>query len=425
MHLNNLQAIFQAWKTYSKMMMSRRKFCESVSAITSATALHTVAETIMGAEQLEIDFGAPVEENNEYLTTQILTYLGNKRSLLNHIGTAVEKVKKSLGKNRLDFFDAFSGSGIVSRYMKRHASLIVANDMERYSEVVNSCYLTNKESINHDEFQRIYRSWVKYTLGHLKPGIISKLYAPSNSDSIKAGERVFYTRENAMLLDSARAALDVCVPPQYFNLLLAPLLAEASIHPNTSGVFKGFYKNRQGIGAFGGEGKNALPRILGKIKLQMPVLSNFSCASTIKRGDTNQIVFEIPDVDLAYFDPPYNQHPYGSNYFMLNLIVDNKEPDNISKVSGIPEGWNHSKYNVKATAEGAFFELLRKTRAKYLLISYNSEGYIAYDRFMSFLNAIGDVSPLEIEYNTFRGSRNLRQRAIKVKEYLFLVKKNA
>ena len=25
--------------------------------------------------------------------------------------------------------------------------------------------------------------------------------------------------------------------------------------------------------------------------------------------------------DLAYFDPPYNQHPYGSNYFMLNTIA--------------------------------------------------------------------------------------------------------
>ncbi|MDR0684304.1 MAG: DNA adenine methylase [Spirochaetaceae bacterium] len=39
-------------------------------------------------------------------------------------------------------------------------------------------------------------------------------------------------------------------------------------------------------------------------------------------GDSNKIINNIPEVDLAYLDPPYNQHPYGSNYFMLNLILD-------------------------------------------------------------------------------------------------------
>ncbi|MBR1920953.1 MAG: DNA adenine methylase [Kiritimatiellae bacterium] len=393
-------------------------------AATSATAWGFVERKLQVARsQPEFNGGNPPEENSGYLTTQILTYLGNKRSLLKHIGIGIAKVKGEIGRDRLAFFDAFSGSGIVSRYMKRHASLIVANDMEHYSEVVNRCYLTNKESVDYRELDEIYRSWVDYTQAHLTPGIISKLYAPKDSSNIKMGERVFYTRENALLLDSARAALDHCVPKRYFNLFLAPLLAEASIHPNTSGVFKGFYKNRCGVGAFGGEGKNALPRIFGKVRLQKPVLSNFSCDSIVMRGDTNRIVNEIPEVDLAYFDPPYNQHPYGSNYFMLNLLVDNKEPEHISKVSGIPAGWNHSKYNIKAEAEETFFELLRQIKARYLLISYNSEGFIRYDRFISFLSSIGFVSPVEIEYNTFRGSRNLRNRAIKVKEYLFLVKK--
>ena len=35
---------------------------------------------------------------------------------------------------------------------------------------------------------------------------------------------------------------------------------------------------------------------------------------------------EYADLDLAYFDPPYNQHPYGSNYFMLNLLVHYRRP---------------------------------------------------------------------------------------------------
>lgn len=359
---------------------------------------------------------------NAFLTTQILTYLGNKRSLLPFIGAGVERVKRELGRSKITFFDAFSGSGIVSRFMKRHASLIVANDLEPYSEVVNKCYLTNRSTIDFGEFEGVFRDWVAYAVSHSVEGVITRNYAPADDGNIREGERAFYTRRNALLLDSARAALDAAVPDKYFNLLLAPLLAEASIHANTSGVFKGFYKNRRGVGEFGGEGKNAVSRICGEIRLQKPVLSEFDCDSIVTRGDANKVAETIPAVDLAYFDPPYNQHPYGSNYFMLNLLVANKPPAGASTVSGIPKDWNRSQYNRRREAEDALFSLLRKTPAKYLLVSYNSEGFIAKERFLAFLNSLGETTPLEIEYNTFRGSRNLRNRPIKVAEYLFLVR---
>ena len=360
---------------------------------------------------------------NAFLTTQILTYLGNKRSLLPFIGGGVERVKRELGRSKITFFDAFSGSGIVSRFMKRHASLIVANDLEAYSEVVNKCYLTNRSTIDFGEFEGVFRDWGAYAASHPVEGVVTRNYAPADDGNIREGERAFYTRRNAVLLDSARAALDAAVPDKYFNLLLAPLLAEASIHANTSGVFKGFYKNRRGVGEFGGEGKNAVSRICGEIRLQKPVLSEFDCDSIVTRGDANKVAETIPAVDLAYFDPPYNQHPYGSNYFMLNLLVANKPPAGASAVSGIPKDWNRSQYNRRREAEDALFSLLRKTPAKYLLVSYNSEGFIAKERFLAFLNSLGETTPLEIEYNTFRGSRNLRNRPIKVTEYLFLVKR--
>ena len=367
--------------------------------------------------------GAQVEESHDYLTTQILTYLGNKRALLPFIGAGVEAVKQALGKERITFFDVFAGSGVVSRYMKRHASRIVANDLERYSEVVNRCYLTNRSAVDEGEFDAVFRAWTDCTYAHLDPGTICRLYAPADDTRIRKGERAFYTRENALLLDSARRALDAMVPARYFDLLLAPLLVEASIHANTSGVFKGFYKDRRGIGAFGGEGRNALSRICGKVQLRKPVLSNFDCESVVLRGDANEVVKSVEPVDLAYFDPPYNQHPYGSNYFMLNLLAENGAPERVSRVSGIPEGWNRSRYNRRSEAESAFFELLASARARFLMVSYNSEGFITRGSFMRFLSTLGDVTPFETEYSAFRGSRNLRQRPLKVTEHLFLVKR--
>jgi adenine-specific DNA-methyltransferase len=139
-------------------------------------------------------------------------------------------------------------------------------------------------------------------------------------------------------------------------------------------------------------------------------------------------------VDLAYLDPPYNQHPYGSNYFMLNLILENKYPENISNVSGIPDNWNRSAYNKKQSACSALSELVNNIKAKYILISFNSEGFISLDEMKDMLEKIGKVQVLETSYNTFRGCRNLKalskgnyaeksNRDIHVTEYLYLLEK--
>ena len=53
-------------------------------------------------------------------------------------------------------------------------------------------------------------------------------------------------------------------------------------------------------------------------------------------GRTPDAARQLELLDLVLIlDPPYNQHPYGSNYFMLNLICDYREPVEISAVSAI------------------------------------------------------------------------------------------
>jgi adenine-specific DNA-methyltransferase len=232
-----------------------------------------------------------------------------------------------------------------------------------------------------------------------------------------------------MYIDTMRTYIQ-SVPLEYQKYFLAPLIAEASIHANTSGVFKGFHKNKEtGLGQFGGSNSDALFRIKGNIALPFPIFSNFSCNYTVYSGDSNQIIKEVPEVDLAYLDPPYNQHPYGSNYFMLNLILENKYPQNISNVSGIPDNWNRSAYNKKQYAYSALYELVKNIKAKYVLISFNSEGFISLDEMKGMLNKIGKVQVLETSYNTFRGCRNLTnlaekgERDIHVTEYLYLLEK--
>ena len=97
-------------------------------------------------------------ENPEYLTRQLITCIGNKRALLPFIGEAVERVRARLGNGPLSFFDAFSGSGIVSRYLRRYARLVVANDLEAYAGAISRCYLANGEDVDTSEFRAIHES---------------------------------------------------------------------------------------------------------------------------------------------------------------------------------------------------------------------------------------------------------------------------
>jgi len=363
-----------------------------------------------------------LQESEAFLSEQILTYLGNKRALLDFIAIAVERVKDKLGKDRIDALDVFSGSGIVSRYLKQHCHKLIACDLEAYSSVVNSCYLANRTQVEMHQLSELVSHLNSLATQQPRPGPIAALYAPQDDDDIQIGERVFYTRENAVRIDTLRALIDEQVPETLRHFLLAPLLYASSVHANTSGVFKGFYKNSEtGIGQFGGNGRHALTRIQKTISLQVPVLSRFECDYAVHCGDSNLLTKSLAQVDLAYLDPPYNQHPYGSNYFMLNLIAQRRSPTEISKVSGIPRDWKRSIFNHKRKAKAALAALIDGINARFLLISFNSEGFISSMEMKQMLAEVGRTEMLEKEYNTFRGSRNLRNRALHVREFLFLV----
>jgi adenine-specific DNA-methyltransferase len=363
-------------------------------------------------------------EDAAYLQDQLLTCIGNKRSLLSHLGDAVTKVKERLGKDRLRILDAFSGSGVTSRFYKRHAEYLAANDLERYAAITSRCYLRNRSEVDLNCLAALAAQLNDAVdSAPLPRGFFEELYAPADETNIQPGERVFYTRLNARRLDNYRRLLDTLSPDDRL-MLLGPLLSEASVHANTAGVFKGFYKDRvTKIGSFGGTNGDALRRITGEISLQAPILSWFDCAVEVFQEDANQLVRRLRGLDLAYFDPPYNQHPYGSNYFMLNLLASYERPTKVSTVSGIPPDWQRSDYNVRSRSFSLVADLVQHVDAKFILVSFNGEGFIHPNAIRALLEQIGPVDTIELPYPTFRGSRNLRQRNIHVSEHLFLVER--
>jgi len=365
-------------------------------------------------------------KQSDFVLQPMITYIGNKRKLVPWI---VEVIEETVGSHSLRIFDGFAGSGVVSRALMPFCSELHTNDMEYYSYVLLRCFL---ETPSLEQTVRIDKCFEEMDIlcqnmdKNSVTGFISRLYSPKNTDNPAADERVFYTRENALIIDTLLKYISE-VDTDLKNYLLGPLLIKASINVNTAGVFRGFYK-KDGVGHFGGTGENALERILAPIQPVKPIWSKSACKSFCYNSDINNLIltFENNTFDLIYLDPPYNEHPYGSNYFMLNLIARGQEPTEYSKVSGIPKLWNKSAFNGRGSAYDTMLDLLRNClkKAKYTLISYNNEGLITEDNWTIIFVELGcSVKKYEKEYDTYHGSRNLADRNKKVVEIMYLLSK--
>lgn len=366
----------------------------------------------------------PGRDDDAFRSRQLITYLGNKRALLPQIAAACDRARRRLGKQRLAFLDLFSGSGVVSRLMKSRASLVVANDLEDYAAVASRCYLANRSAVDRRALAAAAAEIDAQAGREDAPrGFIAELYAPRDERRITSHDRVFYTRTNALRLDACRQLI-AAQPTEWHDLLLGPLLAAASVHANTAGVFKGFYKDRRtGLGQFGGSHRDALGRITGTIRLEPPVSSAHECDSIVLQDDAVAAAGKAPPVDVAYLDPPYNQHPYGSNYFMLNLLVRYRRPERISRVSGIPADWNRSPFNVRAAAPTAWRRLIEAVDAPFLIVSANNEGFVSPEALRAILQRAGRVDEIALPYPAFRGSRSFAARPVRVTEHLFMLER--
>ncbi len=393
-----------------------------MSAIPQAVAPQQEALPLVLQDELPLGL---LEESPDYLTRQLVTYIGNKRALLTLIESAVRTVQDQTGREKLRILDAFSGSGVVSRILKQYASELVVNDIEDYARAISECYLSNRDAVPTEALSAIVTELNREVEARRAPsGFLQRLYAPKDASDIRPDERVFYTPENAYRLDAYRQLLER-LPTDIRALLMGPLLSAASIHANTAGVFKGFYKDKAtGIGKFGGSGADALSRITAPITLQAPILSRFECDYLVRQEDANSLVREMRSFDVAYFDPPYNQHPYGSNYFMLNLLVNYAEPSAMSRVSGIPTDWQRSDYNVKSKALPRLRDLVTAVDARFVILSFSDEGFVSPAEIREVLGEVGSVTEQRQPHATFRGCRNLHNRSFQVTEHVYLIQKD-
>ena len=321
-------------------------------------------------------------DTDNFVFNQLIPYIGNKRKLLPLIGQAIDASGLRAGGS---FVDLFSGSGVVARFAKAQGLRTIANDWEPYSERINRCYIAGNAPPRFND--RSYAEMIAH-LNALPPvqGWVTDHLCPDDDDAyVIDHDRLFYMRKNGMRIDAIREELERLraagrLDDAQFACLLAPLLYQSCYTSNTSGLFKGFHAG------WGGSNGTARYRICGDLKLEPAAFCDNGLANEVTRLDAQTFAREHGgSYDFVYVDPPYNQHPYGSNYHVLNSIALWDKPPLGRKIGGrgdksaIRLDWRterRSLYNSARHAAQAFATLIDGIAARSIAISYSTDGNI-------------------------------------------------
>lgn len=326
----------------------------------------------------------------------VLNFIGSKRTLAPRLVTEITKAWTDL--SGWNFCDAFAGTGAVSVAMSPHVKSVTANDWETFLQYV----LKAQFQPPNNALQLID------DLNKAEPvtGAITTTYS-------EAGGRLFFTTLNGQRIDGIREALrGTQYSEKERSYLIGALVSAADSVANVASVYGAYLKD------FKASSQNLLT-----LKVIPPAVKQ----GTIVQMDAQLFSISphhITENTILYLDPPYNKRQYGANYFPLNAIADiNAENLNVTGITGLPaEGYKKSGFCSTKTANQNLKEIVEKTPAKRIVLSYNNEGILSHTAIEQIFTAAGwQNRKIQIPYKRFASQKDLEPDTV---EYLFLAEKS-
>jgi adenine-specific DNA-methyltransferase len=308
---------------------------------------------------------------------RVIKYIGSKRRLVPVLG---DLLTRSGARTALDLF---AGTTRVSQEFKRRGAHVTAFDIARYSEVFGQCYIAaDATMISKDDLREAlqYLNELPGTPGYFTDTfcIQSRFFQPFN------GERV----------DAIRDALerDFAASPLY-PILLTSLIDAADRVDSTTGVQMAYVKEWA-------------PRSFNALELREPEL--LSGPGNALRGDASELTGSLGEFDLAYLDPPYNQHRYFTNYHIWETLVTWDAPEHYGvacKRIDSRDAHTKSVFNRKREMPAAFRRVVKEVNAEVVVVSYNDEAWISLEELCDMCAPHGEVDVLAFDSKRYVGAQ--------------------
>jgi adenine-specific DNA-methyltransferase len=278
----------------------------------------------------------------------MIKYLGSKRRLVPILGELLDRARVHTA------LDLFTGTTRVAREWKRRGAHVTAVDAAGYSALLAECYIgTDAATVD--------------TAG--LAAVLSELqqldgYDGYFTDTFSRRAR-YFQEHNARRIDAIRDAIEADWSGHPWRpLLLASLLEAADRVDSTTGVQMAYLKAWA-------------PRSYQDLHLRLPEL--LSGPGQAVRADLTTAVGSLPGADLAYLDPPYNQHRYAGNYHVWETLVAWDAPEHYGvacKRIDLRHGVGASVFNRRREAPTALAHLLDMVPAETVVVSGSDEGWV-------------------------------------------------
>lgn len=139
-------------------------------------------------------------------------------------------------------------------------------------------------------------------------------------------------------------------------------------------------------------------------------------------NDKIENIIEEISCDILYLDPPYTQNQYGTQYHLLETLVLDDNPA-ISKITGSRStAPMRSDWSKEYKANILFDRILAKTKAKYVVLSYNNDGFMSKEYIEAAMKRYGKPETYVCKKIAYKKYQNWKsQNENKHFEYLFYV----
>jgi len=292
----------------------------------------------------------------------VIKYLGSKRTLVPVLGDL------AVAAGARTAVDLFTGTTRVAQELKRRGIRVTAADLASYSAVLSDCYVaTDAAGL---DLAALDAELERLAALPPAPGYFTETFCETAR---------FFQPRNGARVDAIREAIEADHPPgsPLRPVLLTSLMLAADRVDSTTGVQMAYLKEWA-------------PRALRDLELRRPDLLAGPGATV--RGDVMSTVDLLEPTDLAYVDPPYNQHRYFTNYHIWETLVRWDAPAHYGvacKRVDSREEATRSVFNGRRTMPAALADVLTRLRAEVVVVSYNDESWVSAEQITAMLRDAG------------------------------------
>jgi len=333
----------------------------------------------------------------------VIKYLGSKRLLLPQILEAVRGVSGAK-----TVIDLFSGTSRVGQALKREGYRVLSNDHNAYAATLARCYVqADAEDVLVDAAKLVR----EFNALKGKPGYFTNVFCERSR---------FFQPKNGARVDAIREAIArKGLEPELESVMLVSLMEAADRVDSTTGVQMAYLKQWA-------------PRAHKDLELRLPDLQPRARAGKGRahRLDAAEAAARLR-ADVAYLDPPYNQHSYLGNYHVWESLVLWDKPEVYGTAcKRVDCRERRSPFNSRRECLAGLRRVVEAARAPVLVVSFSDEGFLARREIEALLRPRGEVRVLACGYKRYvgaqigiynpRGEKVGRPGPLRNTEYLFV-----